>query len=199
MTNRIAQVAAGVLHDFSRSWRRSFGRLGVRGSGWALGAGKRRVGSEDYAEAREWLPASSPFEVFTKSFNSLLGLKKGIFFGGTSTFAPVLGLRPTRPRRWRVRKLPKPRISILSPFCSASMMLSKMVSTIVSDSFWGSSVTRRPSSIRSGLVKVGCLVIVPLPLCKVREWTARSYVMRNGLEGQHRPVAPLRIIKLTRR
>jgi len=34
--------------------------------------------------------------------------------GGTSTLAPVLGLRPVRPRRWRVRKLPKPRISILS-------------------------------------------------------------------------------------
>ena len=39
----------------------------------------------------------------------------GFVFGGTSTFAPVLGLRPTRPRRCRVRKLPKPRISILSP------------------------------------------------------------------------------------
>src|SRR5580698_8849804 len=33
---------------------------------------------------------------FTRSFNSLLGLKKGIFLAGTSTRSPVLGLRPTR-------------------------------------------------------------------------------------------------------
>ena len=31
----------------------------------------------------------------TKSFNSLLGLKKGIFLAGTSTRSPVFGLRPT--------------------------------------------------------------------------------------------------------
>src|SRR2546430_10643664 len=70
--------------------------------------------------------------LFTKSFNSLLGLKKGIFFAGTSTFSPVLGLRPARPRRWRVRKLPNPRISSLSPFCTASMILSKLVSSMAS-------------------------------------------------------------------
>src|SRR6202012_3137372 len=44
----------------------------------------------------------------TRSFNSLLGLKKGIFLAGTSTRSPVLGFRPTRGLRWRVRKLPKP-------------------------------------------------------------------------------------------
>src|SRR3984893_16045525 len=38
--------------------------------------------------------APSPSEVFTKSFSSLLGLKKGIFFAGTSTFSPVLGVAP---------------------------------------------------------------------------------------------------------
>ena len=38
-------------------------------------------------------PACSPF---TKSFNSLLGLKNGIFLAGTSTRSPVLGLRPMR-------------------------------------------------------------------------------------------------------
>jgi hypothetical protein len=32
----------------------------------------------------------------TKSLSSLLGLKKGIFFAGTSTRSPVFGLRPTR-------------------------------------------------------------------------------------------------------
>src|SRR5436190_4243045 len=96
--------------------------------------------------------------LFTKSFNSLLGLKKGIFFAGTSTFSPVLGLRPVRPRRWRVRKLPNPRISILSPFCSDSMMLSKIVSTMDSDSLRGNSVTRNTSSIKSAFVSVGCLL-----------------------------------------
>src|SRR5580698_5758476 len=105
-------------------------------------------------------------ELFTKSLSSLLGLKKGIFFGGTSTFSPVLGLRPTRPRRWRVRKLPKPRISILSPLWRDSMMLSKMVSTMVSDSLRGSSVMRRTSSMRSAFVSVSCLVISPMPRCR---------------------------------
>src|SRR5215813_604297 len=36
--------------------------------------------------------------LLTKSFNSLLGLKKGIRLAGTSTFSPVFGLRPVRPR-----------------------------------------------------------------------------------------------------
>ena len=107
------------------------------------------------------LAAASPSELFTKSFSSLLGLKNGIFFGGTSTFAPVFGFLPIRPRRCRVRKLPNPRISILSPFCRASMMLSKIVSTMVSDSFRGSSEMRSTSSIRSAFVNVGCLVINP--------------------------------------
>ena len=34
---------------------------------------------------------------------------------GTSTRVPVFGFRPTRGCRCRVRKLPNPRISILSP------------------------------------------------------------------------------------
>src|SRR5882762_2436249 len=105
--------------------------------------------------------------LFTKSFSSLLGLKKGIRFAGTSTFSPVFGLRPTRPLRCRVRKLPKPRISIFSPFWMAPMMLSKMVSTMVSDSLRGSSVTFRTSSIRSAFVNVGCLVIVATPRFRV--------------------------------
>src|SRR5580692_7828846 len=126
-----------------------------------------------------------PSAVFTKSFNSLLGLKKGIFLGGTSTLAPVLGLRPTRPRRWRVRKLPKPRISILSPFCSASMMLSKIVSTMVSDSLRGSSVTRSTSSIKSAFVNVGCFVIVPC-LFDGAPRQPHNFLQQGDLEG-HRP------------
>src|SRR5579863_2475679 len=88
----------------------------------------------------------------TRSFNSLLGLKKGIFFAGTSTRSPVFGLRPTRGRRWRVRKLPKPRISILSPARSERTTLSKIVSTITSLSLRVSSANRETSSIRSALV-----------------------------------------------
>ena len=88
----------------------------------------------------------------TKSFNSLLGLKKGIFFAGTSTRSPVLGFRPTRGLRCRVRKLPKPRISILSPARRDRTTLSKIVSTITSLSFRVSSAKRETSSIRSALV-----------------------------------------------
>src|SRR5215469_1264355 len=86
------------------------------------------------------------------SFSSLLGLKKGIFFAGTSTRSPVFGLRPTRELRCRVRKLPKPRISILSPARSECTMLSKIVSTITSLSRRVTSVIRATSSIRSAFV-----------------------------------------------
>src|ERR1700688_3245758 len=89
---------------------------------------------------------------FTRSFNSLLGLKKGIFLAGTSTFSPVLGLRPVRGLRWRVRKLPKPRISILSPARRDRTTLSKIVSTITSLSLRVSSAKRETSSIRSAFV-----------------------------------------------
>src|SRR5713226_1008718 len=99
-------------------------------------------------------------EPFTRSFSSLLGLKKGIFLAGTSTRSPVLGFLPTRGLRWRVRKLPKPRISILSPARSERTTLSKMVSTITSLSLRVSSAKRETSSIRSALV------IAPLHSCK---------------------------------
>ena len=111
---------------------------------------------------------------------------------------PVLGFLPIRPRRCRVRKLPNPRISILSPFCSASMMLSKIVSTMVSDSFRGSSEMRSTSSIRSAFVNVGCLLIIN-PVSPARNRppylpdrfaaaqiglrnTLSKYLFRNGLE-----------------
>src|SRR6266478_3694911 len=90
--------------------------------------------------------------LFTRSFNSLLGLKNGIFFAGTSTRSPVFGFRPTRGLRWRVRKLPNPRISILSPTRSERTTLSKIVSTITSLSLRVSSASRETSSIRSAFV-----------------------------------------------
>src|SRR6266446_2802061 len=77
---------------------------------------------------------------------------------GTSTRAPVLGLRPTRGCRWRVRKLPNPRISILSPPRKERTTLSKIASTMTSESFRVISTTRETSSISSALVM---LLVIP--------------------------------------
>src|SRR6185503_1745331 len=76
------------------------------------------------------------------SFSSLPGLKYGTRLGGTSTLSPVLGLRPLRGSRWRRRKLPNPRSSILSPRCSASTIVWKTVSTMTSECFFVRSDTR---------------------------------------------------------
>src|SRR5208283_1223693 len=54
--------------------------------------------------------------------------------------------------RWRVRKLPKPRISILSPLRKERTTLSNMASTMTSDSFRVISTTRETSSIKSAFV-----------------------------------------------
>src|SRR5580658_6634750 len=71
---------------------------------------------------------------------------------GTSTRVPVFGLRPTRGCRCLVRKLPNPRISILSPPRRDFTMLSKMASTITSESLRVISTTRETSSINSAFV-----------------------------------------------
>src|SRR5450631_3259627 len=71
---------------------------------------------------------------------------------GTSTRVPVFGLRPTRGCLCRVRKLPNPRISILSPPRRDRTMLSKMASTITSESLRVISTTRETSSINSAFV-----------------------------------------------
>ena len=82
---------------------------------------------------------------FTDFCNSLPGLKNGTTFAGTSTGAPVLGFLATLGSRCRVAKVPKPRISTLQPDRNVLTMLSRMVTTIVSDSardvpnFWASS------------------------------------------------------------
>src|SRR5579871_5198396 len=78
-------------------------------------------------------------------------------FEGTSTRVPVFGLRPTRGCRCLVRKLPKPRISILSPERRERTMLSKMASTITSESLRVISTTRETSSINSAFVIVCCI------------------------------------------
>jgi len=78
-----------------------------------------------------------------------------------------LGLRPTRGLRWRVRKLPKPRISILSPARSERTTLSMMVSTMISLSFRVISISRETSSIKSALV------ILPAPCSDTKHGTTR--------------------------
>src|ERR1035441_3502319 len=107
------------------------GDQACQGFGTCSGAGVGAAGAAGPATA----------ELFTTSFSSLLGLKYGIFFAGTSTRAPVFGLRPIRGCLWRVRKLPNPRISILSPERRERTMLSKIASTMTSDSF-GSEARR---------------------------------------------------------
>src|SRR5271169_1415170 len=84
---------------------------------------------------------------------------------GTSTRAPVLGLRPTRGCRWRVRKLPNPRISILSPVRRARTTLSKIASTITSESLRVISTTRETSSINSALVILSAFPFSPYIHC----------------------------------
>jgi len=54
--------------------------------------------------------------VFTLFFNSCPTLKNGSFFGRTSTFLPVFGFLPVYGLYSLTEKLPKPLISILSPF-----------------------------------------------------------------------------------
>src|ERR1700680_4693666 len=88
---------------------------------------------------------------------------------GTSTRAPVLGLRPMRGCLWRVRKLPNPRISILSPPRRERTTLSKIASTITSESLRVISTTRETSSINSALVM---LAAVPFP--------SRTHSFLNG-------------------
>src|SRR5207249_3451918 len=96
------------------------------------------------------------------SFSSFPGLKYGTFFGGTSTLSPVFGFRPLRGSRFRRRKLPKPRSSIFSPRCSASMMLLNTVSTITSECFLVRSETRDTSSTSSAFVMLPPVVMVIL-------------------------------------
>src|SRR2546429_7999473 len=65
-------------------------------------------GTEGVAGAGGVTATGSTAALFTKSFSSLLGLKKGIFLAGTSTLSPVLGLRPTRGLRWRGAEAARP-------------------------------------------------------------------------------------------
>ena len=106
----------------------------------ATGGGRTAcaLNSRPFLFARAWgAPARqcsrSEFHYLVAQF--LAGLKNVIRLAGTSTRAPVLGLRPIRPCRCRVRKVPKPRISILSPGSIAFTILSRMHSTMTAAFF----------------------------------------------------------------
>src|SRR6266436_2141820 len=71
----------------------------------------------------------------TISRSSLPGLKNGTRFAGICTVSPVLGLRPSRGLRLRIRKLPKPRNSTLSPSLSASVIQVSIMLTTASVCF----------------------------------------------------------------
>src|SRR6185295_437954 len=71
---------------------------------------------------------------------------------------------------WRVRKLPNPRISILSPDRRERTMLSKIASTMTSDSFLVISTTRETSSIRSAFVIAFSLVSIGYETAVSREF-----------------------------
>src|SRR5215831_3796654 len=68
----------------------------------------------------------------SNSLSSFPALKNGTFLAGTATVAPVFGLRPSFMRLDRRRKLPNPRISVLSPFFNESLTQSKIVLTTIS-------------------------------------------------------------------
>src|SRR5688572_6551726 len=89
---------------------------------------------------------------FSSAFNSLPILKYGIFLGGTSTFSPVLGLRPLRGARFRNRKLPNPRISTSWPFWRAFTTLLSAASTMIPDWTWVMSSFFATMLIRSAFV-----------------------------------------------
>src|SRR5438045_55544 len=95
---------------------------------------------------------TSSITLLINSFNSFPGLKYGIFLDGTSTFSPVLGLRPVRDLRLRRRKLPNPRSSIFCPARRESTIESKTMLTIVSACFLVNWTTRATSSTSSALV-----------------------------------------------
>src|SRR5688572_24086687 len=112
-------------------------------------AGRR---SGDVLHAPRRPQAIHAAQVLTSSRRRLPTLKNGTRFSGTLTLSPVLGFRPLRELRCRMRKLPKPRSSTLSPLLRASVMLSKTVLTMSSVSFLVSVATFATSSISSALV-----------------------------------------------
>lgn len=124
----------------------------------ALEPGGQSAGQSDGATF--WAPPRRPepspplapcdrrgIQALTRSRSAFPTLKNGTLLAGTLTIVPVFGFRPLRALRRRILKLPKPRSSTFSPFASASVMLSKTVSTIASLCFFVRCATFDGSSI----------------------------------------------------
>ena len=146
--------------------------------------------------------AGTPSAVLTKSFSSLLGLKKGIFLGGTSTLGAGLGIASdaaaTLARAEAAETANLDLVAFLESVDDALEQSSRRWFPILR----GSSVTLRTSSMRSAFVNVGCFVIFPLPRWDCHLSVARnrcSTVIRNDLRGHALPVALVTITKMTRR
>jgi len=119
------------------------------GLGWAK-RGRCRC-----AACVQLAPTEVPAVAFTRSRNSLPGLKCGTYFPARATGSPVFGLRPIRGGRKRREKLPNPRISIRAPAANASVMCRSTAltaSSTSSPSRWGCCLVRR--SISSDFVTV---------------------------------------------
>jgi hypothetical protein len=95
---------------------------------------------------------ASNYKLSTLSFSSLPTLKKGSFFGLTSTASPDLGLRPEYPAYFFITKLAKPRISIFPTAIIVSTMLSNMTLMIDSDTFTETFFFSAKTVIKSDLV-----------------------------------------------
>src|SRR3990172_2726341 len=103
----------------------------------------------------------SPQARLISSRSSLPGLKYGTRFAGTSTPWPVFGFRPAGLLGRRIRKLPNPRSSILSPPCSASMIDENTASTMTSECLRVRTAVRATSSTSSVLVIALLLCVLP--------------------------------------
>ena len=88
-------------------------------------------------------------------------LKNGSFFSGTSTVAPVFGLRPTRAVFWRTEKVPKEEILTCSPVTSASETCWSTLSTSCALSLRDRPTSRKTASLRSIRVSVFSLITIP--------------------------------------
>lgn len=95
--------------------------------------------------------------LFTSAARVLLALKNGNRFGATSTGIPVLGFHPLYPLCLRTWNVPKPRISIRSPWRKECSMLPKMVQTRFSA--WD-----RLSFILSATLSIKSSRVMPWPL-----------------------------------
>src|SRR5262249_44152688 len=147
----------------------------VRSTGWAVNSMNSLLLDEDDgspvgfglgpAEGAAPAPACATCfrDSLTRSRNSLPTLKNGRRLGCTWTGWPVRGLRPSYDLYSRTVKLPKPRISMPSPFFKSSTIESKMQLTMSSAFPLGSFVRSETASMSSDFV------MRSLPVSMVRD------------------------------